>query len=137
MKTFEDTPYGDMTGQHHRGKINVKGKKLTSLKGSPDTVGIAFNCRNNFLTNLDGAPKRVDGDFYCEHNLIENLKGFDINSVGVNFMCTDNANPFLLDEYRFRRSNPTLSDDEIDIEMYKETGYEGYLPTAAKEIFLF
>src|SRR5271157_5842017 len=42
--------------------------RLTSLKGSPDSVGGDFYCFNNQLTSLDGAPDSVRGNFSCSDN---------------------------------------------------------------------
>ena len=57
--------------------INVDGdffcstNKLTSLKGSPVSVGVDFWCDNNKLTSLEGAPKTVGGNFYCGTNSVK------------------------------------------------------------------
>jgi hypothetical protein len=38
---------------------------LTSLEGSPQTVGGNFLCSCYKLTSLEGAPQTVGGKFYC------------------------------------------------------------------------
>ena len=45
--------------------FDCSNNQLTSLEGSPKTVGGSFYCYDNQLTNLNGAPKTVGGDFIC------------------------------------------------------------------------
>ncbi|MCK9471926.1 MAG: hypothetical protein M0Q88_09265, partial [Bacilli bacterium] len=63
--------------------------KLTSLKGSPQSVGGWFECSSNQLTSLEGAPKNVGGDFYCGYNQLTSLEGAP-QSVSGEFRCRDN-----------------------------------------------
>ncbi|NBV29210.1 hypothetical protein EBS02_09395, partial [bacterium] len=51
------------------------GNELTSLAGSPQTLGWKFSCRNNLLTDLVGAPQKVGGDFNCNYNQLTSLAG--------------------------------------------------------------
>ena len=63
--------------------------KLTSLEGSPHTVGNHFICDSNKLTSLEGAPRKVGNAFSCEFNKIRSFEGLvNINSY---FYC--GANP--------------------------------------------
>ena len=48
---------------------------LTSLKGSPKTVGKFFNCCGNKLTSLEGGPGTVGLNFDCTGNPLKSLKG--------------------------------------------------------------
>lgn len=41
---------------------------LTSLKGSPQTVGGSFFCNGNQLLSLKHAPEEVGKDFFCNNN---------------------------------------------------------------------
>jgi len=42
--------------------------QLTSLEGSPSSVGGSFLCDNNQLTSLEGGPSSVGGTFFCRNN---------------------------------------------------------------------
>ena len=46
-----------------RGHFYCGGNKLTSLEGSPKTVGEDFNCNDNELISLEGAPRVIGGSF--------------------------------------------------------------------------
>lgn len=63
--------------------------QLTSLLGSPITVGGIFVCSYNELTSLEHCPTSVDGNFHCHSNLLANLESIPV-SVGGNFYCYDN-----------------------------------------------
>lgn len=65
------------------------GNKLTSLEGSPKTVGGAFHCYENQLINLDYSPKKIQSDFDCSHNKITSLKNGPVN-VGLEYDCSHN-----------------------------------------------
>ena len=75
--------------------VDIKGdffcstNKLTSLEGSPKTVGGDFYCSNNKLTSLEGSSKTVGGDFFCCDNNLTSLVGSP-SSVGMNFVCRNN-----------------------------------------------
>jgi len=62
--------------------------QLTSLEGSPQSVGGYFRCSYNQLTSLEGSPKSVGGDFLCSYNQLTSLEGSP-KSVGGDFLCTD------------------------------------------------
>ena len=57
------------------GNFSCSDNQLTSLDGSPTTVGGHFYCSNNLLTTLEGGPKEVGGNFFCSHNLLTSLEG--------------------------------------------------------------
>jgi hypothetical protein len=63
--------------------------QLTTLEGGPKEVGGYFDCSYNQLTTLEGGPRSVGGDFYCGGNKLTTLEGGPI-SVGGNFYCGDN-----------------------------------------------
>ena len=50
------------------GLFDCSDNSLTSLKGSPHTVGGDFDCSNNKLANFIGAPQTVNGIFVCYNN---------------------------------------------------------------------
>ena len=49
--------------------------KLTSLEGSPKSVGGDFECSGNKLTSLEYVPESVGGDFNCHSNQLTSLEG--------------------------------------------------------------
>ena len=62
---------------------------LTTLEGSPRSVGGGFVCSNNQLTTLEGSPRSVVEDFVCSENQLTTLEGAP-RSVGGGFSCYDN-----------------------------------------------
>ena len=60
--------------------------KLTSLEGGPEYVGGDFNCSYNYLTSLRGSPKEVDGSFNCYNNNLTSLEG-STKTIGGGFNC--------------------------------------------------
>ena len=51
------------------GDINLSGKNLTELpKDLPKKITGSFYCSNNKLTSLKGSPTSVGEDFYCHKN---------------------------------------------------------------------
>jgi len=63
--------------------------QLTSLKGGPQSVGGYFECRRNKLTSLEGSPKSVGSEFYCSENELTSLEGCTENIAG-SFNCDGN-----------------------------------------------
>ena len=63
--------------------------QLTSLEGSPQSVGRDFDCYNNQLTHLEGGPRSVGGYFSCSNNQLTHLEGAP-RSVGGYFSCSRN-----------------------------------------------
>ena len=55
----------DLSDVEVTGVFSCRNNTLTSLIGSPHTVGQDFWCENNELTNLIGAPHTVIGFFDC------------------------------------------------------------------------
>jgi len=128
--------------------------KLTSLEGAPKTVG-NFDCCYNYLKSLEGAPQTVN-NFDCSYNQLSSLKGapqtvnnFDCSynkltslagvpkEVEGNFYCSENNNEYLDEEWKLRKENPKMSEEEINEKMFELTELEYYLPQEAKDIFLF
>lgn len=83
---FKDTEYGDLTGKHYEGDIDLVELNITSLEGSPKTVRGDFNCSKNMLKTLAGGPKEVKGYFYCYNNPLTSLIGSP-KVVGGDFDC--------------------------------------------------
>ena len=55
-------------GRVDKNFICMKCTSLTSLEGSPQTVGGDFDCRMcTSLASLEGTPQEVGGDFYCRN----------------------------------------------------------------------
>jgi len=63
--------------------------KLTSLEGSPQTVGGSFDCSDNKLTSLEGGPQTVGESFDCSDNQLTSLEGSP-ETVGRSFLCYNN-----------------------------------------------
>jgi hypothetical protein len=76
--------FGKITGDFY-----CFNNKLTTLEGSPQSVGGNFICYKNQLTNLEGAPQSVEGNFDCSDNQLTSLKGAP-QSVGGNFILYNN-----------------------------------------------
>jgi hypothetical protein len=71
------------------GNYSCSDNQLTSLIGSPSSVGNSFYCYHNQLISLEGAPQSVDGNFSCGNNQLTSLIGAP-QSVGGNFSCHSN-----------------------------------------------
>jgi len=69
------------------GNFDCNDNQLTTLEGSPNSVGGYFDCNNNQLISLKGAPNTVNGDFYCHENQLINLKGGP-KTVNGDFYCS-------------------------------------------------
>jgi len=57
------------------GNFSCAFNKLTTLEGSPVTVGGFFDCSYNTLTSLEGAPHTVGRFFDCSMNSLTNILG--------------------------------------------------------------
>ena len=79
----------DLSDVEVTGVFSCRNNKLTSLIGSPHTVGQDFWCENNELTNLIGAPHTVGGSFACTNNNLTSLEGCPI-TVSGSFYCSGN-----------------------------------------------
>ena len=79
----------DLSDVEVTGVFSCRNNTLTSLIGSPHTVGQDFWCENNELTNLIGAPHTVGGSFACTNNNLTSLEGCPI-TVSGSFYCSGN-----------------------------------------------
>lgn len=57
------------------GYFDVRGNKLTSLEGSPNSTGGLFSCANNPITTLEHSPEKVGGNFDAQRCKLTSLKG--------------------------------------------------------------
>jgi hypothetical protein len=62
---------------------------LSTLDGSPHTVGGDFDCNDNGFTSLVGGPKNIGGDFICSHNNLISLDGSP-TTIGGDYICAVN-----------------------------------------------
>jgi hypothetical protein len=69
--------------------FSCSNNKLTTLEGSPKTVGDDFYCTRNKLTSLEGGPDIISGDFDCSNNKLKTLEGFP-KSIGGYVDCSRN-----------------------------------------------
>jgi len=76
--------FGNVTGYFKCNQNN-----LTSLSGSPHTVGVYFTCSYNKLTSLEGSPHIVGEDYHCNDNQLTSLVGGPV-TVGGNYECSYN-----------------------------------------------
>ena len=99
------------------GHFNCSYNELTSLTGAPTSVGGNFLCTNNELTSLKGAPTSVSGNVFCSENQLTSLEGAP-TSVGGGFNCYDNQLTSLKDVHKqikkiegkfYFKSNPIKS----------------------------
>jgi hypothetical protein len=79
------------------GSFNCSNNKLTSLKGSPESIFYSFNCKNNQLESLEGITQSTgtnsssgtSGDIYCSGNKLTSLKGLP-KTIRGNLNCSNN-----------------------------------------------
>jgi hypothetical protein len=86
LTDFKGVRFGQIVGDF---PFNCSHNQLSSLDGSPQSVGGDFFCNNNQLSSLDGAPQSVGKGFYCSDNQLRTLEGAP-QSVGGNFLCNNN-----------------------------------------------
>lgn len=79
-----------------KGAFDCSHNQLTSLKGSPYTVGGAFFCDHNKITSLKYAPKISHYTFFCHHNLITH---FDNSSMFIKGALVIENNPLQINRY--------------------------------------
>lgn len=65
----------DLSNVVVRGDFICQNNLLTSLVGSPKSVGRGFYCDANRLTSLVGAPQTVAGYVSCRSNPLKSLAG--------------------------------------------------------------
>jgi hypothetical protein len=70
-------------------EFHCRDNQLTTLEGSPNTVGSTFSCYNNNLTSLIGGPHTVGGDYHCYKNQLSTLEGVPI-TIGGDLICSFN-----------------------------------------------
>jgi hypothetical protein len=69
------------------GLFDCARNSLTSLNGSPITVGGDFYCSyNTKLTSLVGSPVRVGNDYHCRGNILTSLEGMS-KYIGGSVFC--------------------------------------------------
>jgi hypothetical protein len=85
------------------GNFSCSFNNLTTLEGTPKSVGRSFYCYNNNLTNLKGSPKSVGGDFDCSNNNLISLK--EIFYLDFNKVYLDDDQKKLKDYILWKRLN--------------------------------
>jgi len=90
MGSFKDSKYGDLTGQDiSMVSLNLGGKNIDSLDGSPSVFRGTFNLNLNDLENLKGSPREIYGDAIFSDNMLVSLKG-NLKTVIGNLNISDN-----------------------------------------------
>lgn len=82
--TYLPIQFGTVTGS-----FSCQGNQLTSLKGSPYSVGEDFICCDNQLTSLEFLPLQIGGSLHMEKNKITQLKNIPLVIYG-DFDCSHN-----------------------------------------------
>ena len=91
MSTFKESKYGDLTGQDVTvASLNLGGKNIDSLDGSPDIFRGTFNFNLNDLTSLEGSPTEIYGEAIFSDNMLDSLKG-NLKAVIGNLNISDNV----------------------------------------------
>lgn len=85
-KSLEKIPFkfGEVTGT-----FDCSNNKITSLEGSPNSVGGDFYCDRNELTTLQGGPKYTGGSYLCDNNKLISLEGTP-SEINNSFSCGKN-----------------------------------------------
>ena len=90
MGAFKDSRYGDLSGQDITlASINLAGKNIDSLEGSPEILRGTLNLNMNDLENLEGSPKEIYGEAIFSDNMLTSLKGNLVSVIG-NLNLSDN-----------------------------------------------
>jgi hypothetical protein len=79
------------------GRFSCANTSLSSLKGSPQTVGDYFSCYFSAVSSLDWAPQSVVGNFDCERTKITSLHNIhkQIKHIGGDFYCDEGVTHLL------------------------------------------
>jgi len=117
------------------GNFWCNGASLTTLVGSPTSVGGYFLCEHNKLINLKGAPTYVGSHFWCTDSPLSSLEGAP-DHVGEEFWCTYNAHLPLLRLVIYNRVLISHAPDPVKEIMDKYVGQDkmGALKAAAELI---
>jgi hypothetical protein len=117
---FKELPirFGNVTGNFY-----CYGNELTSLEGSPHTVGGVFFCYQNKLTSLEHCPTSVGNNFSCNDNDITNLD-FIPDHIGGKFTCSNNPIGTMVDgvEYDYLQAfkiYKVIKGDEVNLKRLK------------------
>jgi len=90
MGSFKDSKYGDLSQQDiTMASLNLAGRDIDSLEGSPEIFRGTFALGTNDLKDLTGSPKEIYGDAIFADNLLESLKG-NLKTVIGNLNLSDN-----------------------------------------------
>ena len=73
---------------HVEGSFYITHNRLTSLYGSPLTVGGNFCCDNNNLSSLEYGPEKVNDLYSCYDNILTSLNGSPASVLS--FDCSQN-----------------------------------------------
>ena len=119
-KGFMGLKFGKVTGQ-----FSCNSNNLSSLEGSPHTVGGDFLCYDNNLTSLEGSPHTVKGGFYCALNNLTTLEGVP-QLIGDSFDCTKNNLSTL-------KGSPLAVGRHFDCDMNNLTTLEGCPQTVGSD----
>lgn len=122
--TFEEIQFGHVSGNFHF--TNLTNHKITSLIGSPRTVGRSFYCTFNEITSLEGSPKIVGGDFNCIGNKLRSLEGSP-EEVGGSFYCR--TNPLSTLKGAPKKIGRSFQCDSFDLG-YNQWNQEGWIRKA-------
>jgi len=91
MGTFAESKYGDLSGQDITlASLNLNGKGIDSLEGSPEIFRGTFNLNLNDLVDLKGSPREIYGDAIFSDNMLTSLKG-NLKTVIGNLNISDNV----------------------------------------------
>ena len=71
----------DLSDVEVTGNFNCSSNDLTSLAGSPETVGGWVDCSYNRLTSLVGCPKTIGGHFHISIDLKDKFSEKYIRSL--------------------------------------------------------
>jgi len=72
-----------------KGSVDISGKNLTSIPVKFHQVSEDFNCCHNALTSLTGSPESVGYHFMCDNNQINTLRHSPRHIKGI-FSCSRN-----------------------------------------------
>ena len=84
----------DLSDVEVTGDFSCSKNDLTSLEGSPHTVGGDYDCDKNPLKSLKGIPKYIGGKFFIDIRLKDNFTENyirDLSNIQGNVRYVDNG----------------------------------------------
>ena len=139
---FDNNPLETLEDMKHEETLSdfgIAGTHIKSFKGCPKKIIGMFAAYNNKgVTTMEGAPTYVAGRYFvrdCNIAKWGNHQPSDTTPIMVDF--SGNPNIHLELEFNIRKKNQHLSEQELNLMLFKTTNDTIYLSKELKDMFIF